>query len=184
MTKNYVFTSQRLGFRNWLVEDVEQMIAINRNKDVMRYFPAHATPEQTIEFIERMQALFHEKQYCYFAVDLLETNEFIGFIGLNDINYEAPFATSVDIGWRIAEKYWNKGYATEGAKECLNYGFNQLKLGAIVSVAPEKNAPSISVMTKIGMTKSLTFKHPKLLKYPELMECVCYEIKNPIQFKL
>lgn len=150
MSETYIFQSQRLGFRNWSPTDFDQMAAINGNKNVMRYFPAVATNDQTTLFIKRMQALYDQKKYCYFAVDLIETGEFIGFIGLNDLSYEASFSPAVDIGWRLGEQYWGNGYATEGAKQCLSYAFKTLGLDTIVCTAPQINKPSIAVMKKLA----------------------------------
>ncbi|MFK8045018.1 MAG: GNAT family N-acetyltransferase [Crocinitomicaceae bacterium] len=174
----YSFTSKRLGFRNWVETDSDKMIAISANTNVMRFFPAPATPQQTKDFIARMQDLFHEKKYCYFAVDLLETGEFIGFVGLNDFNYKASFSPGTDIGWRLAEIHWGNGYATEGARRCLEYAFQDLKLGNIVATAPLINKPSISVMKKIGMDFKTNFKHPRLKEFARIENCVCYEIKK------
>jgi len=174
----YLFTSKRLGFRNWLDSDIDKMIAISADKNVMRFFPATAKPEQTRDFILRMQNQYQKTGYCYFAVDLLETQEFMGFIGLNHFNYEAPFSPGTDIGWRLAEKFWGNGYATEGAIRCLEYAFKDLKLNQIVATATEANVPSISIMNKIGMHFKTNFKHPRLKGFPEIENCVCYEIKN------
>jgi RimJ/RimL family protein N-acetyltransferase len=180
MTKEYVFKSERLGFRNWVDSDLPLMIAISGDADVMKNFPATATPQQTKAFIERMQAMFVEKGYCYFAVDCLENNSLIGFIGLCDQDYEVEFSPCIDIGWRLAKQYWGKGFATEGAKRCLAYAFKELGLENIKSTAPLVNLNSIKVMEKIGMTKQLEFKHPKLLKVEHLVDCVCYEINNKL----
>lgn len=175
---NYLFTSNRLGFRNWKTTDVDLLSQINADKKVMQFFPSTPTKKATEDFILRMQEQFSKKQFCYFAVELLNTQQFIGFIGLSEQTYESEFNPSIDIGWRLAKEFWHKGYATEGAKACLAYGFHQLKLDTIISVAPIINIPSISVMQKIGMQKVYEFKHPFLLDYPKLVTCVFYEIRN------
>ncbi|MBI3235834.1 MAG: GNAT family N-acetyltransferase [Bacteroidetes bacterium] len=176
MNKEYIFTSDRLGFRNWHEEDVPKMAEISSNVEVMEFFPALATAEQTASFILKSQQLFAEKGYCYFAVDILETKEFIGFIGLNDVTYEASFAPCVDIGWRLHKKFWGKGYATEGAKRCLEYAFDQLKLSSVVATAPQINIRSIHVMQKLGMMPLTEFKHPRLSGDTRLEDCICYQI--------
>ena len=94
----YLFTSERLGFRNWNDSDIEKMAAINNDPDVMEFFPATATYSQTADFIVRMKTMFTEKKYCYFAVDELSSGNFCGFIGLCDQNYEASFTPCTDIG--------------------------------------------------------------------------------------
>ena len=172
----YIFTSEKLGFRNWKADDVDLLFKLNSNQEVMRYFPSAQTKEQCADFIGRMQNQFEKNKFCYFAVDLLETEEFIGFIGISEQTYEIDFNPSVDIGWRVLPEYWGKGYATEGARACLRYGFETIQLEKIVSVAPSINIPSITVMKKIGMEKVKTFNHPLLTDYPKIEECVLFEI--------
>ncbi|AUC15144.1 GNAT family N-acetyltransferase [Tenacibaculum sp. SZ-18] len=176
--KNYIFTSERLGFRKWELEDVETLHELNSNEKVMQYFPSIQTKNQSVAFIERMRKQFEQNMYCYFAVEIIESKEFIGFIGISEQTYETDFNPSVDIGWRVLPKYWGKGYATEGAKQCLYYAFNIIKLKKIVSVAPVVNTPSITVMKKIGMQKVKSFHHPLLKDFPKLEECVLYEVDN------
>ena len=105
MIKDYVFKSARLGFRNWVDSDIPLMIAISGDPDVMKNSPAVPTPKQTKEFIKRMQVMFSVKGYCYFAVDNMEDNSLIGFIGLCDQDYDVEFAPCIDIGWRLDKKY-------------------------------------------------------------------------------
>lgn len=173
---NYIFTSERLGFRNWKISDVDLLHQINSDENVMRFFPSKQTKQQTENFILRMQKQFLEKGYCYFAVELLDTKEFIGFIGISEQTFTSDFTPAIDIGWRLHPNYWNKGYATEGAKRCLEFGFQQIKLKKIIAVAPKINLPSINVMQKIGMQKIKNFKHSLLVDFPELETCILYSI--------
>lgn len=91
-------------------------------------------------------------------------------------NYEANFTPCTDIGWRLKCSAWGKGYATEGAKRCLQYAFNELKLERIISTCIIQNSPSENVMRKIGMKKMGLFKHPRLSEFPAIQECLWYEI--------
>lgn len=175
---DYLFTSERLGFRNWKESDIDTMAEINADPEVMEFFPEYFSKEDTVISIRRYQKHFEENECCYFAVEELSTKELIGFIGLMHQTYEAPFTPCVDIGWRLGKKHWGKGYATEGAKRCLKYGFNQLKFEEILSVAPKVNFRSTHVMEKIGMNEAGTFHHPKLKEYPKLEECVWYKISS------
>jgi len=56
-----------------------------------------------------------------------------------------------DIGFRFFEENWNKGYATESAKACINYRFENLKLKTIIGRAMTENIASIKVLQKIGL---------------------------------
>ncbi|MBD3907140.1 GNAT family N-acetyltransferase [Chryseobacterium sp. Ch-15] len=176
--ENYIFTSQRLGFRNWKSTDIEDLYEINSDKRVMEFFPNVATKKQTVEFVERMQTQFINKGFCYFAVDKLENNEFIGFIGLSEQTFDAEFTPCIDIGWRIKFSEWNKGFATEGAKRCLEYAFNDLKIKNIYSTAPKINLKSERVMLKLGLKKQYEFEHSLLKNDCRLRNCVLYKIEK------
>lgn len=178
MENKYLFKSERLGFRNWRDEDLEEFASLNADPEVMEHFPKALTKQETFDFIKRLQKHFEEKGYNYFATETLETGELIGFIGLAYQDYETEFTPAVDIGWRLKRSSWGKGYATEGAKRCLEYAFDDLKLDRVVSVCVLDNVNSEKVMNKIGMVKKGTFIHPKLKEYPALEECVWYEIQK------
>jgi RimJ/RimL family protein N-acetyltransferase len=156
------------------------MSKINANPKVMEFFPSIPNFQQTVEFIERMQYQFKEKGFCYFAVDDLSNDTFIGFIGLSEQNYPSDFTPCIDIGWRLSQDAWGKGLATEGAKRCLDFAFNDLGLKNIKAICPAINIPSERVMQKIGMTKIATFHHSMLKDHPKLETCILYEIMNNI----
>lgn len=177
MTDRYIFSSERLGFRNWTEADIPQLCLINADPKVMEFFPALPTTEETEAFVERMQKQFTEKGFCYYAVDRLDNHEFIGFIGISEKDFEEDFTPCVDIGWRLSKKEWGKGYATEGAKQCLGYAFKTLKIRDIYSLCPVVNTKSELVMQKIGMKKIKIFDHPALMGNDVLNPCVLYKIE-------
>ncbi len=144
----------------------------------MKYFPKENTLEESQSFITKMQNQFKEKRYCYFAVDLIDTGEFIGFVGLSYQDYNAEFTPCVDIGWRIDKKHWHKGYATEAAKASLEYAFNNLQLEFVYSVAPIINEASIAVMKKLHMKFDHEFIHPFLTDNSNLNPCSVYKIEK------
>lgn len=174
----YLFESERLAFRNWIDDDLPALHKVSSDPEVMKYFPATKTKEETKIFIKRMQSHFEERNYCYFPAVLKSSQEVIGFIGLAYQTFDAPFNPAVDIGWRLAKNHWGKGYATEGAKACLKYAFEKLNIDTILSIASTINVPSIKVMQKIGMQYEYNFEHQLLLEYPKIKTCSLYSIKN------
>lgn len=154
------------------------MLELNADEEVMEFFPGKPSEEETRVFILRMQHQFMEKGFCYFAVDTLADGEFVGFIGLSEQDFPADFTPCIDIGWRLKRSAWNKGYATEGATACLDFGFQQLGLREIYAIAPQANVRSVVIMEKIGMKKCRTFEHLGLLQHERLKECVLYEKKK------
>lgn len=176
MNNNYLFTSKRLGFRKWSMKDLDQFTALNADKEVMKHFPKSLTKEETKAYIIRLQKHYEDFGHNYYATEIKDTGEFIGFIGLAYQDFDSNFTPNVDIGWRLKKLAWGKGYATEGAKKCLEIAFKELQINKIISTCILQNKSSEKVMQKIGMHKVNTFKHPKLNEYPEIQTCVLYEI--------
>lgn len=178
---NYSIKTNRLGLRNWQDSDIEKAVNMNFDVSVMEFFPSIMTPEQTIGFIKRMQLHFTAHGFCYFAVDVLETDAFIGFIGLSTQTFESSFTPCVDIGWRLLPSAWGKGYATEGARACLKFAFSRLRLPEVYAIAAELNIKSQRVMRKLGMTAFIRFAHPNIAVENPLRDCVAYRIlKNSL----
>jgi len=91
----------------------------------------------------------HYEKYGFgrWAVIRKQDDVYIGWCGLK----YSPQLDEVDLGFRFFKKHWNKGYATEAAKACIDYGFNHLGLKKIVGRAMNENQSSIRVLEKIGM---------------------------------
>ncbi len=162
METKYRFTSERLGFRNWQESDKIPFAKMSADKDVMEFFPATRNKQESDALVDRLSNHYQEFGYTFFAVDELKTKQFIGFIGILNTSFEAYFTPCVEIGWRLQKESWNKGFATEGAKRCLKYGFEILDFKEIYAITPPKNKKSENVMLKIGMEKQGTFEHPKI----------------------
>lgn len=85
------------------------------------------------------------------AVCLKETDEFIADCGL--VKQIVDGETEIEIGYHIKKEYWLKGFATEAARACKDYGFNQLGVNKFISIIDSRNLPSIRVAEKIGFKK-------------------------------
>ena len=179
--RSYIFQSERLGFRNWEDRDLPGFIEMNADPGVMEYFPTVRTAAQSREGMVHLQAYFSRWGFTFYAVDRLDSQEWIGFIGLKGINFEASFTPGVEIGWRLQKKHWGCGFATEGALACLKYGFEVLSLDRIWSFTAVPNKRSERVMKKIGMLKIGEFDHPKLEKGHWLERHVLYRVDHPGQ---
>jgi RimJ/RimL family protein N-acetyltransferase len=109
----------------------------------------------------------------------LETNEFIGFIGLNIPRADLPCSPCVEVLWRLARPYWGRGYATEAAVAALKVGFEQLNLQEILSFAVAGNHRSRAVMKKLNMIDTgETFEHFDVPESSHLREHCLYRISR------
>lgn len=165
----------RLILRDWREEDLPMFKAMNQDPKVMRYFPGLLSDEQSEQFLDRIRDEFQHKGWGLYAAELKSTGEFIGYIGLHEIGFEASFTPGVEIGWRLAADCHNRGYATEGAKAVLDLA-GKLGLERLYSFTAVINVPSQRVMQKIGMTKCGEFAHPNLDEDSPLSLHVLYKI--------
>ena len=175
---NYIFQSPRLGFRNWSDGDIAPFAEINSDPEVMTYFPKPLSFAETKGLVQRLQKYYTDYGYTFYAVDRLEAAEFIGFIGMKYQTFESFFTPCVEIGWRLKRSAWGKGFATEGAKACLNSGFDTLGFLEIYSITAIPNLRSERVMQRIGMEKIGEFDHPSLEEGHVLQRHVIYRTKK------
>lgn len=173
----YLETS-RLKLRDWEEADLEPFSRLNADEDVMTYFPKTLSAEETKVFYQSIVAELKECGFGLYAVEVKQNNEFIGFIGFHRATFEADFTPCIEIGWRLKKEAWGKGYATEGASACLEYGFKEFGFREVYSFTADANKPSKNVMIKIGMSFIKMFDHPKVEKDSPLKKHVLYHIAS------
>ena len=172
----YIFQSERLGFREWKDTDILPFSQMNQDPDVMEFFPRTLSLEESAERILNFKEYFERDGYGIYVVELLETKEFIGIIGFLRPTFKVNFTPCIEIGWRLRKSMWNKGYATEAGKRCLEYGFTTLGFTEVFSFTAVLNTKSKRIMQKIGMSKFGEFEHPLLQNGSPLKTHVVYKI--------
>src|ERR1043166_546005 len=125
--------TERLLLRRWLPSDREPFAALNADPRVVEYLAGPLSREESDAFIERIEAHFDRNGFGLWAVEIPGHAPCAGFIGLSIPRFEAHFTPCVEIGWRLAAEHWGQGYATEGARAALAFGFETLQLPEIVS---------------------------------------------------
>jgi RimJ/RimL family protein N-acetyltransferase len=175
-----ILETDRLILRIFQTTDVDQMTLIDQDPKVCQYLPAIGTRAGTEAGVQRIIQHYEERSFSLYAVELKHSGEFIGFLGLITPSFQAHFTPAIEIGWRLASKHWNKGYATEGAKAVLHYGFTQLHLDEIVSFTVVNNHASRRVMEKIGLHHNPQddFDHPRLSADSPLRRHVLYRLSK------
>ena len=70
--------TDRLILRSWKYEDMESFAEMNGNENVMKYFPATLSIDESNAFVDRINAEFEETGFGLYAVEIKESGEFIG----------------------------------------------------------------------------------------------------------
>jgi len=103
----------------------------------------------------------------------------MGFIGLHEPIKTLPFSPCVEIGWRLAKQFWHKGYATEAAREALNFAFQHLQFLKLYSFTTVDNVRSRAVMERLNMVNTNeNFAHPLVPLDHTLREHVLYVLSK------
>jgi len=180
-----ILTTDRLVLRPWRDSDLEPFAALNADPAVMEHFPATLSRGETATMMARARRFMAEHGFGWWAAEVPGEAPFIGFIGLWVPSFAAHFLPPgklvVEVGWRLARDHWGRGYATEGARECMRFGFEDLGLEEIVSFTTTTNLRSQAVMQRLGMTRDPAddFDHPKLPPGHRLQRHVLYRKRCP-----
>ncbi len=140
--------TSRLYLRESTSDDAALAYRLNLNPEVIRYTgdPPFISEEEARSFLSAYDAFRKYGMGRWYAFRKVD-NGFVGWCGLKF----HPEDGEVDLGYRLLEEEWGKGYATEAALACLEYGFESLDLNSIIAMADIRNPASIRVMEKIGM---------------------------------
>jgi ribosomal-protein-alanine N-acetyltransferase len=148
--------TERLRLRRFTPDDLEAFCSILGDPEVMRYLGVAAGP------LSRQES----EALLYNAIDTWTTH---GFSRLAMVD---KYLTKVIglCGWRrfegtpeliyiLKKESWGMGLATEAAKACLRYGFEELQFDRIIAFTRIENRVSLRVLQKIGMTYEGVFSH-------------------------
>ncbi|SNB61455.1 Protein N-acetyltransferase, RimJ/RimL family [Arboricoccus pini] len=118
-----------------------------------RYLLGPIGADASDAIIERIEAGFEKNGFGFWAVDYVGVAPLIGMVGISYPGFTAHFTPCVEIGWRLARRYWRQGLASEAARAALAFGFNELGLSEIVAFTAALNEPSQGLMRHLGMRR-------------------------------
>ena len=149
-----ILETERLLLREINPDDAGDFFNLNENPNVIKYTgdKAFQNIDGAREFLENYQD-YRLNGYGRWAVISKVNNEFLGWCGLK---YNSS-TEETDVGFRFFEHYWNKGFATESAGACIDYGFKNLNLNTVIGRAMQDNTASVNVLEKLGMKYLIDF---------------------------
>lgn len=153
-----ILETSRLTLRYITVRDAEALIPILGDVEVMRYSIIGVHDQKQIRrFIEQRLMSYLELGFGLYALVYKQNQEFIGYCGFFIQSIEKQ--REVEIGYRLAKKYWGQGLATEAAQAVLEYGQQRFNFRRFVCLIDPENIRSVKVATKLGMKqeKSLVY---------------------------
>lgn len=144
--------TERLYLRPILDTDLNNFVELDTDPEVVKYISA-GIPTTIKELTELLPKLLIRQEgfinYGTWMADL-SNGENIGwftFKPLPSLNNE------MEVGYRLKKRYWGNGFATEGCRFLVNYGFEILKAKKIIAVTHLENIASQHVLQKCGLKK-------------------------------
>jgi RimJ/RimL family protein N-acetyltransferase len=172
--------TDRLTLRDWRDADLAPWAAMNADPEVREHLGPLLTTEQALASLQNFQHDLDRNGFGFWAVEVRDSGEFIGFTGLDRVDEGLPF-TGVEAGWRLARSAWGHGYATESALAVLAYGFTTVDLAEILALTTATNLRSQAVMQRIGMTTDPAddFDDPDVEDGPLRRRVVYRKLRDP-----
>jgi RimJ/RimL family protein N-acetyltransferase len=155
-----ILTTQRLTLTPLGDEHLERELELDSDPDVMRFLTGRASTRAEVEASHaRRLAAATKVDGLGFWVGFLD-GDFVGWWTLQPAHgADQPHDPGVaDLGYRLLARHWHQGLASEGARELVRYGFDEIRLDRIIAQTTTVNAPSRAVMERIGMAYVRTFR--------------------------
>lgn len=148
--------TNRLVLRPVVYGDEKYFLDLDSDPEVMRYLTncVPSTPEQSHAAVKRVRTVFeqNESKYGVWLAFDKKNSELVGWVLFRPSKKDPTNTDRIELGYRLKQKYWRQGFATELSLHMLNYGFNNLKVPEIFAVTALGNLGSQGVMKKIGMS--------------------------------
>ena len=172
-------TTPQVQLRKWKDADLDGFAAMNADAEVMRYFLAPLSAEESRQSLQRFRQAIDAQGWGLWAVEV--DGAFAGFTGLSEPAFAAHFTPCVEIGWRFRREYWGRGIAFAAAQKAEHYAFTVLGLDQLVSFTTETNLRSRRLMERLGFARdgSDDFWHPKIADGHPLGRHVLYRKTRP-----
>lgn len=159
-----VLETERLILRELTPEDVERVFALLSDPITMQFWPKPFDREGAESWLKRAITSYRENGFGRYAVILKSSGDFIGDCGL--MRSEVNGVLENDLGYIIDHRFWRKGYGSEAAKACLDYGLQVLKMKRIVANMETKHLASKAVAVKLGFRMEREFLNLKNRNLP------------------
>lgn len=167
----FVLETPRLLLRKMRLSDIDALSAIMQDERVMYAYNGAFNDEETAMWLERQLQRYEMFGFGLWAATLKETGEMIGQCGITMQPYKAGLVP--EIGYLFSFRHWHKGYATEAAAACKEYGFDVLLFDALYSIIRDTNVASQNVALRNGMRPiDKVVKHYRGIEMPHIVFCV------------
>lgn len=148
--RSVTLETERLLLREMAPSDLDSLHEVLSDAEAMRFYPEPFDRSMSQAWIERNIQRYAKDGFGLWALILRRSGELVGDCGLVLQSVEGEKV--VEIGYHVRRDLWGQGLATEAARACCDYGFNQLGCTKLISLIHPDNTSSQRVAQKLGMS--------------------------------
>lgn len=149
MVEGLILETERLVLRKFTLADVPALKAVLGDPVAMQYYPAPYSRQGVEEWIKKNLQRYEHDGHGLWAMLLKPSLELIGDCGCP--LQEVEGRNHIEVGYHLRRDLWGRGYATEAARACIEYAFNQLGAERVISMIRPENMPSRRVADRNGL---------------------------------
>ncbi|MGJ9458347.1 GNAT family N-acetyltransferase [Oceanobacillus sp. CF4.6] len=176
----YTLQSKRLILRPYELKDAPRVQKLANVKELAEttFLPHPYTLEMAESWIKTHSSIIEDGDAYPFAVILENEKELVGTMTLRvDKSHNKG-----ELAYWVGKEYWGKGYATEAAKEVIDFGFNRLNLNRMWAPIMSKNVASGKVLKNAGLTYEGTLRQ-EILRWGQYEDTDIYgALKNEYNY--
>ena len=151
--------TERLTLRRFTTDDVDLLVDLDSDPEVMFWITGgRTTSREEIETDYLPAFLAYYERYAgygFWAAIERSTGEFLGWFHFRPAPGHPD--DEPELGYRLRQSTWGKGYATEGSIALIDRGFRDFGVGRVLAETMAVNTASRRVMEKAGMRLIRTF---------------------------
>ena len=148
----------RLVLRDWRAEDWPVFWQHTNTPAVMRWLGGVADADARAAARARLESYRAEFGHTFWLLERQSdgghlAGEVLGFCGLMRCNQPGSPLGDFEIGWRMREDAWGRGYALEAAQAAMRCGFERFGAPHMVALTVARNTASWGLMRRLGMAR-------------------------------
>lgn len=135
----------------WLVQDWVRFVELNVDLLVMEFFLFCLDCVQSDVLLCCIDVYFVEYGFGWWVLQVKGGDFFIGYVGLEVVDFDVFFVFVVVIGWCFVVEYWVEGFVYEVVEVVLSYVFDIFGLDQVVVFIVLVNENFLGLMECLGM---------------------------------
>jgi RimJ/RimL family protein N-acetyltransferase len=143
----------RLTLRDWREDDWPEFWRLTNTPAVMRWLGGVMDEAGQAAARARVDSYKAEHGHTFWLVERREDGALLGFCGLKRSNQAGGPIGMMEVGWRLREDAWGKGYAKEAAAASLDLAFGRFGAEEVIALTVQHNAASWGLMERLGMER-------------------------------